>query len=436
MFLNSIVLSALLLGSATTTKAFQAPLSCQATTTVATSLGMSAEESSADTSRRSILFSPLVAAAGTFALSSKPSNAQVFFDPAIYGDQELRASAVNTLKEAVRRTILQDPQLAPAFYQLAILDGLSFDVSSKEYGPDGRIIAAALNSKDTSDYMKNLQKASQTLIQACTSLKKMTSIGIADAVALGGAAAVESIGGPFLNVQLGRTEVSKAQLSNLSPLNLNVLSGTVDNKDVISAFRRSGLTDREMTAILGTLMTINKVQVTRSSDDWKQSMKPKFREPGKMGRASEFKRLSDEDIREMEEESTVEGDDGWYIAESFGSRDETFGAKVGDISEKTFNAYMKELYNKGNNKKNKAGSKDIGEYGWIGEILTDKNNPNVEVWLGKYAGSYLNFNKDLLVAYNAMTQLGAEYTGGKYENLLKDRKRKTLNDDDLGLKFM
>jgi hypothetical protein len=41
------------------------------------------------------------------------------------------------------------------------------------------------------------------------------------------------------------------------------------------------------------------------------------------------------------------------------------------------------------------------------------------------------YEKDLKVAYNAVTQLGAEYTGGKYESLLKNKKRKTLNDDEL-----
>ena len=39
--------------------------------------------------------------------------------------------------------------------------------------------------------------------------------------------------------------------------------------------------------------------------------------------------------------------------------------------------------------------------------------------MAKYAGSYLSYNKDLSVAYNVITQLGVEYTGGKYENLLK-----------------
>ena len=41
------------------------------------------------------------------------------------------------------------------------------------------------------------------------------------------------------------------------------------------------------------------------------------------------------------------------------------------------------------------------------------------------------YEKDLKVAYNSLTQLGVEYTGGKYESLLKNKKRKTLNDDEM-----
>mmetsp|Transcript_2377 Transcript_2377/g.3488 ORF Transcript_2377/g.3488 Transcript_2377/m.3488 type:complete len:149 (-) Transcript_2377:214-660(-) len=147
-----------------------------------------------------------------------------------------------------------------------------------------------------------------------------------------------------------------------------------------------------------------------------------------MGRASDFKPLTEQDIADMENE---EEDDGWYIADSFGTRDESFGAKVSDINEKSFNKYIKELYTLGSIKSKKPG--DISQFGWIGGVLLDKDSPTTEAWVSKYAGSYLNFNKDLGIAYNAVTQLGSEYTGGKYENLLKDRKRKTLNDDDLGL---
>jgi histidinol phosphatase-like enzyme len=49
----------------------------------------------------------------------------------------------------------------------------------------------------------------------------------------------------------------------------------------------------------------------------------------------------------------------------------------------------------------------------------------------KYGEKPIVFDKDLKVAYNSVTQLGAEFTGGKYESLLKNKKRKTLNDDEL-----
>ena len=57
--------------------------------------------------------------------------------------------------------------------------------------------------------------------------------------------------------------------------------------------------------------------------------------------------------------------------------------------------------------------------------------PTAASWVKKYGEKPLVYEKDLKVAYNAVTQLGAEYTGGKYESLLKNKKRKTLNDDEL-----
>ena len=57
--------------------------------------------------------------------------------------------------------------------------------------------------------------------------------------------------------------------------------------------------------------------------------------------------------------------------------------------------------------------------------------PTAASWVSKYGAKPLVYEKDLKVAYNAVTQLGAEYTGGKYESLLKNKKRKTLNDNDL-----
>ena len=61
-----------------------------------------------------------------------------------------------------------------------------------------------------------------------------------------------------------------------------------------------------------------------------------------------------------------------------------------------------------------------------------KDLPTAATWVKKYGEKPLIYDKDLKVAYNSVTQLGAEFTGGKYESLLKNKKRKTLNDDELG----
>lgn len=354
----------------------------------------------------------------------QPASAKVYLDPAMYGDQENRVSAVDSLRESVRRAILEKPALAPAFYELAILDGLSYDAATKEGGPDGRIIRAVLEDKSNNEHIADLKQAALTLIKSKESLKKLTAITISDAIALGGAEAVESVGGPLISVQLGRTDAPKT--AKLSPLPLTLLSDSTSTSDVVSAFKRSGLTEREMTAILGGLLTLSSVKKTRDTRNWKASSKGKFRERGKIGRMSEFKRLTDEDVQEAlnaddeEEEELLEGDEGWYIADSFGSRDEVYGQKVGsaDLDPKSFNKYMKQL--------NTEGAKE--SFGWIGKLLLDKKNPTYQAWLSKYATTNLNFQKDLSIAFNAITQLGAEYTGGKYESLLKDKPRKTLND--------
>ena len=120
----------------------------------------------------------------------------------------------------------------------------------------------------------------------------------------------------------------------------------------------------------------------------------------------------------------------WYIADSFGSKENRFGDRIAgdDITEKTFNKYLVELNNAMKSKK--AVEPTPATSNWIAELLLDtKNNPTSQAWITKYAGSNLNYLKDLNIAYNAVTQLGAVYTGGKYESLLKNRPRKSLNDE-------
>lgn len=196
------------------------------------------------------------------------------------------------------------------------------------------------------------------------------------------------------------------------------------------AFRKAGMTDREMLALVAGLMTLSAVEKNRSAEDWKESAKPKFREAGKLGRMSEFKPLTDEDIADAELAAEFDdgSDDDWYIADSFGTRSERFGKRLAtdDINEQTFNKYLQKMNS------NKKEAPD--ELGWTAELLLDSDLAPTSISLiNKYATTNLAFTKDLKVAYNAVTQLGAVYTGGKYESLLKNKPRKSLNDDGLNL---
>lgn len=365
----------------------------------------------------------------TLAIPAENAEATVYLDPAMYGDQENRISAVDSLKEAVRRAILQKPDLASSFYALALLDGLSFNAKTGDFGPDGRVVFAVLDSKIDTPYLTNLKEASQVIVDAKKSLKKLTSITIADAVALGGTEAVEAVGGPNLSIQVGRTDAPKGAAFN-SAVPLDLLDGSRPGKEVSDAFKRCGLTEREMTALMGALLTLEKAEKEKSPDDWKKSGKREFRERGKMGRMSEFKKLTDEDIaNELAKDEFDDDDepglfdDQPYIADTFGTRDQAFGKTAGQLDAKTFNKYLQTLSKYSRDTKNQP-------LGWIGDLLLDKDLPGTQAWLAKYALSNLNYNKDLGIAFNSLTQLGGEYTGGKYENLLKNKPRKTLNDFD------
>ncbi|KAL7465834.1 hypothetical protein ACHAXS_006156 [Conticribra weissflogii] len=348
----------------------------------------------------------------------------------MYGDQELRVSAVDSLRESVRRALLQKPSLTPYFFELALLDGLSYDQTSNEGGPDGSIIKAVLSSKDTSAHTKNLQECAAILVEAKKNLKKLSSITIADAVALAGAEAVNALGGPVLPTQLGRMDNNPKDAVPRTMPPLNLFTGECSDQEVLDAFITAGLTEREMTALLGCLLSIDSIEKATPEGSWKEAAKPKFRERGKIGRMSEYKALSDEDIEkelakgdEEEESYVVEGDDDWYIADTFGTQEDRFGKRVtegGGLQE--FSYTLKNLA------KTKQGET---QYGWIKGFLLSKDLPTAATWVTKYGSKPLIYEKDLKVAYNALTQLGGEFTGGKYESLLKNKKRKTLNNDEL-----
>jgi len=405
-------------------------------------------------SRRSLLDrTSLAVIAGMFSQNAlvkrQEASATIYLDPAMYGDQELRVSAVDSLRESVRRSILQRPDLAPAFYVLAVTDALSYDLKTGGGGPDGKVVKRCIDANPAEykspAFIEDLKAACQVLIESKKRLNRLSAITLPDAVALGGVESVASLGGPTLTVQLGRAEFGTAAAGNPkiagkgTDVRLDLLSGDTSSAEVRNAFLKSGLTEREMTAILGALLTINLTEKDKSVADWKQSSKGQFVERGKIGRMSDYKRISDEEMKkamgedfqgedDYDYEDNEMGDKAVYIADTFGTRDQAFGRKAVNSGGKSqdFSKYLKELDEVAKVRKGNVGKE---KFGWIGEILLDKDSPTTQSWLSKYGGSDLSYKKDLTIAYNSLTQLGAEFTGGKYDNLLKNRPRKTLNDD-------
>ena len=130
-----------------------------------------------------------------------------------------------------------------------------------------------------------------------------------------------------------------------------------------------------------------------------------------MGGMSEFKALTDKDIEselakdgadnDGEESYTVSGDDGWYIADTFGSGDDKFGKRITKEKPELSRA-LRDL---------SKTSASTTRYGWIAHLLLSKDLPTAQSWVSKYGAKPLLYEKDLKVAYNALTQLGVEYTG-------------------------
>jgi Peroxidase len=273
-FCNVVVLwlpLAVMMIAAPTALAFQQPLQQQHRQQCIVSTSTTALAMSSLLDRRN--FGQAAMAAVSLSLlqtqSPQPAQAQVFFDPAQYGDQELRVGAVDSLRESVRRAILKKPDLAPSFFQLALLDALSYNAKTDEYGPDGSIIKTVLSSKNTDAYTTNLKECCLALIEAEKTLKRKTAITLADAIAVGGGEAIESIGGPVLPVQLGRADTpSGPQAKVVSPtdLPLDLFAGTHPTADIVNAFTRAGLTEREMTVLMSALLTLEIVEKTRSAD--------------------------------------------------------------------------------------------------------------------------------------------------------------------------
>lgn len=360
-----------------------------------------------------------------------PSRAVVYLDPARYGDQELKNAAIAKCRTRVRDAIVADPSSASQFFLLALLDGLSYDERRRTGGPDGSVAASI--QVPGSEYAE-LRGALEVLTESQKALRRTNALTLADLIALAGAESVAAVGGPEISVQLGRTDseslgeniraikkggLDEAKKRGLVPA-IDLARVGADPGSALSAFRKSGLSEREATALLGAFAVLDSVQegsVTPDRDSGKAR--------GKIGRGQAKRAAPLIDLygtAEGDEEASVdkfEGDiDDFYIADAFGSRKEAYGKRVASSasSEANFNKVFLSL--------NDASPNDAGLSWAESAIIAD---PNSKVWVQKYSVERLTYIKDLTKTFYRLTQLGAQYTGGKYAALLDNREIAKLN---------
>mmetsp|Transcript_21971 Transcript_21971/g.30187 ORF Transcript_21971/g.30187 Transcript_21971/m.30187 type:complete len:353 (-) Transcript_21971:195-1253(-) len=219
-------------------------------------------------------------------VNTMKSDAKVYFEIDKYGDKELKIGTVNKLNQNLRNAMGKDPTLIPAFFRLALYDGLNYVAASNLGGLDGKL----------DPRLRELDPAAGRALGEALAIKarlqRTNELSLADVIAFGGAQAIECVGGPKIVVQLGRTDNQKVQESR--PL---AALGTAD-------FQRSGLGAREgvlLLAALGELELLAEKEVARRAEE-----------------------------EDEEEDCGIDGCDGTSaIPDTFGGQREIYGSLIG-----------------------------------------------------------------------------------------------------------
>jgi len=325
--------------------------------------------SPSESTRRCFLVTLTTSASAAFltTTSAQPSFASVYVDPDRYGDKELKIATVNKLRQNVRDAILSNPRLAPLFLKIAIQDALTYNAETKEGGPDGSVLTVILD-KNAPESVLELKPAAEKLAEIAKKLKRTTEITDADVVGFAGAEAIETAGGPRIVIQLGKLDPKKKTI--LDKEMYPKLCGSGAN--VIAAFNRAGLTEREVALLFGAIGAMEDVadSAAQNKDD------------------------------EEEDEENEMGDKQVFIPSSFGAPNQIYGKQLGKI--------------------------DVGFLKRVAADLKQRKKPVTDIYLDekvagfvfKYANNNVGFLKDLGEAYTKLTALGTRYTGGKVGSLL------------------
>jgi len=327
----------------------------------------SCEENKILTNRRSFIITS-IATASAITLSA-PVIAYVYEDPDRYGDKELKVSTVNKLRQNIRNIILSDPKLGGLFLKLAIQDAITYNAETGEGGPNGNILEKVL-SKDAPESLLELKDAAKVLKGLSSTLKRY-EITIADIVSFAGSEAIETAGGPRAVIQLGKLDPEKRiMLPNEYYPNL-----CGQGSDVVKAFKRAGLSERDVALLYGALGSMEGIA------------------------SSSMNKINDI----VEEEENEMGDKEISIPTSFGGPKEIYGKQMGKIN----TDFLKQVTNdvKLRKKSNLL----------MADVFYDEKVANYAI---KYSENSAGFLKDLPESYARLMKLGTRYTGGKIGNLL------------------
>jgi catalase (peroxidase I) len=174
------------------------------------------------------------------------------------------SSFANYVRFEVTQQVQQDPSIAGPLIRLAF-----HDAATLESGPGAKLVTGGPNGSIQYEMERSENRAigrPLRLVQSIYSENPFsttsTGVSLADAIAVGGAAAIEAVGGPHIAVRMGRTDASEAgpqylriPLRKSTPRSLvetTLPSAGLDSDGLRLYFGRLGLSEAEFVALSGS----------------------------------------------------------------------------------------------------------------------------------------------------------------------------------------
>lgn len=180
-------------------------------------------------SRRELTRSGLVVLGEAMAMQLKPSSAVTM----------QMSEAEKCVRAGVLEIIKADSLIGPSLLRLAFHDAATRRRGDgKSQGPNGSIRFELARNENVGPSLKSALDSLQSVVGRC-------SVSWADAIAIGGAAAVEASGGPVIQVGIGRKDATEADVEGRLP------DGTLTAGAIRDYFIQLGFSDEELVALIG-----------------------------------------------------------------------------------------------------------------------------------------------------------------------------------------